>query len=105
MPYDIDPNVRDKVKEKYPDDKKQQARIETELSKYPPNAQRSWVANPIVEYILQGYIASLQGRAGGAVQTIRTSDVSASPDSVKKDVATDDDDANEEEPSMFNLFD
>jgi hypothetical protein len=56
--FELCPTIQESLMEKYPNDSSR-ARVEDKLKEYPPAAQKRWVTNPLVEFILQGYINNL----------------------------------------------
>lgn len=102
--YELDTSVEARIL--YRGDR---ARVEQKLREFPPQQQRRWVANPLLEWLLQTYTNQL---IGGMVANPASSSASASTATskaadAKKDKVDDkkEDSDNESETGMFDLFD
>ena len=107
--HHVDPAVVEKILGR-PD----RSQLEAELAKYPPAQQKRWVANPLLEWLLQSFHANLTKSAvhtPGSHAPGRSTAVSpVSPEAerkkertatLKEDIKEDSD----EEGGMFGLFD
>lgn len=107
--HSIEPTVAEKIL-KRPD----RAQIEAELTNYPHAQQKRWVANPLLEWLLQSFQANLTRGAGqgpvgspsaavsgaaGAAGAAETGKVKAT---MKEDIKEDSD---EEGAGFFGMFD
>ena len=98
--YDLDPWVKQKLSEKNYSFEKLKA-TENKLRGYPPHEQKGWVANPMVQYIINGYLNNLRaGQSGvstGKAVVKKEDDKPAPP----METASDD----EDDQNAFDLFD
>lgn len=105
MTHPIDPSVQEKLLPR-----RDRAKVEAKLSEYPLAAQKRWVANPMLEFLLQSYTNSL---IGGITRSPTAMDPAKKPNEPKetpkesqkasgkpdKDASSDD-----EGEAMFDLF-
>lgn len=112
MVYEVDLAVQEKIA-----GRSDRHRLQNELSKYPPDVQKRWVANPVVEYLIQNYMNRLVSGIVSPMSPQNTSnqvnakdkvDAKDKADAGNKDDAKDKDeksDDSDQEGGMFNLFD
>ena len=103
--YDLDSTVEAKLV-----GRSDRVAIEQKLREMPPEQQRRWMANPIVEWLIQSYMNQLVGglarSATGAASCTDTSMAKQTAAETKPDVKDDDSDNNSDaEGGMFDLFD
>ena len=109
MAYQISPGVSEKLISN-----PKRAEIEQKLSEYTPQTQKRWVANPLLEALLQGYMNSIvQNACTQPASYSHANPTVQENEAGKKKVAEEDtkgapsaaDDEDEDGPSLFNLFD
>jgi len=101
--YELDTSVEARIL--YRGDR---ARVEQKLREFPPQQQRRWVANPLLEWLLQTYTNQLiGGMVANPASSSNASTATSKAADAKKDKVDDkkEDSDNESETGMFDLFD
>ena len=95
--YALDPTVQEKILHR-----KDRAAVEAKLAQYPLEQQKRWVANPIVEWLLESYLQNLtRGVAATGSSTKSTGNATAKASETLEKKS----ESESEEEEMYSLFD
>lgn len=57
--YSLDPVAKEKLDEKWSYSVEKRKKVHKKLEEYPPSTQKQWVANPMMQFIIQGYLNNM----------------------------------------------
>jgi len=98
--YELDNSVAARILRR-PD----RPQLEAELQKYDPAAQKRWVANPAVEWLLQSFIGSIASAPRPAISAKESASQPDKPQNKPPTKEPDSDSGSEGEVGLFGMFD